>query len=294
MNKTIAICCLGVMSVLSTGASAQQQPVRSVLSEMTRQGVIVLGYSPDALPFSMGVGKKTPEGYSIDWCLRIVEHLKTQLRQPELRVLYKEVPPDQMLRTVSTGGVHLMCAAVSDTADRRKSLRFSEPIFHTSVRFMVRKEVNITAASQLAGKSVAVIGRTSAEQAVQTYSDEQKLNLTVSRVVSAEAAMGQLSLKHAQAVARDDVLLLGMRARQGRPADFVLLPEKLGGEPIAIALPNDAELQKMVDQAMALGVRSGAADQLYDKWFVKANSLTSVPLELPKPEALNQAWQIFR
>lgn len=293
MNKTIASCCLGVMCALSASTATAQQ-TRSVLNEMSRQGVVVLGYSPDALPFSVGVGKKTPEGYSIDWCLKVVEHLKTQLKRPDLRIHYVEVPADQMLRTVSTGGVHLMCAAVSDTAERRKTLRFSEPIFYTSVRFMVRKDAGITAASQLAGKSVAVLGRTSAEQAVQAYSDSQKLNMTLSRVVSAEAAMGQLSLKHAHAVARDDVLLLGMRARQARPADFVLLPEKLGSDPIAIALPNDPELQKAVDQVMALGVRSGAADQLYEKWFIKPNALTAIPLELPRPDALTQAWQVFR
>jgi glutamate/aspartate transport system substrate-binding protein len=293
MNKMIAIGCFGILCTLAA-STAIAQSSRSAVNDITRQGVVMLGYSPDALPFSVAVGKTTPEGYSIDWCLRVVEHMKVVTKRPDLRVRYIEVPPDQMLRIVGSGGVHLMCAAVSATAERRKTLRFSEPIFFTSVRFMVRTDEGVTAAAQLAGKSVAVIGRTTAEQAVQSYSESQNLKINLSRALTPEAAMGQLALKHAQAVARDDVLLLGMRARQAKPGDYLLLPEKLGSDPVAIALPDDVELQKLVDQTMTLAVRSGDADQLYEKWFVKPNTLSQTGLGLTRPEALTKAWQVFR
>src|SRR4051812_44190176 len=74
---------------------------------------------------------------------------------------------------------------------------------------------------------------------------------------------------HAAAWARDETLLLGALGRQRDGQDFLLLPDKLATETIAIALRRDAGLQRVMDHTMALAVRSGKMDSLYEQWFVK-------------------------
>jgi ABC-type amino acid transport substrate-binding protein len=229
----------------------------------------------------------------VEWCGLIVDHLRQVLKKPNLQPSYVEVPQDQMLRVVASGGVHLMCAAVSDTPERRRSLGFSEPIFHSEVKLLVPTRAAARSAADLKGRTVAVLGRTSTEQAVTAFSAARGLDIKLSRVVSAEAAMGQLVLGHADAWARDEVLLLGARSRQAQPADWRLLPESLGGEAVGIAFAPDAGLQRVVDQAMAKAVRSGLAEQMHQRWFQKANVLAPSGLNLPLSPALVQAWRVF-
>jgi glutamate/aspartate transport system substrate-binding protein len=291
MNRRWIRCVLGLFGACALQVQAQP---RNVLEQVARQGMVVVGYSADAPPFSAVAAKGAPAGYSIDWCLQIVEHLKNHLQRPDLKVRFAEVPQDQMVRVVASAGVHLMCAAVSDTPERRQKLRFSEPIFFSSVRLMVRSDAGFSAATQLKGRNVAVIGRTSAEAAVAAFSRSQGLDMTLSRVVGADAALSQLVLRQSDAWARDEVLLLGTRAKQHRPSDFTVLPEGLTNEPIAIALPPDPGLQSVVDQAMVLAMRSGAADRMYEQWFVRPNAMVPSGLGLNRSAELTRAWLALR
>jgi glutamate/aspartate transport system substrate-binding protein len=282
------------LTALSAGPAQAQSPAPKVLDLIARQGQVVLGHVRDAPPFASAPATGTPTGYAVDWCNVIVEHLRLVLKKPDLPVSHVEVPQDQMLRVVGSGGVHLMCAAVSDTPERRQSLRFSAPIFFSQVKLLVPARSTAQAVADLKGRTVSVLGRTSAEKAVQDHSVAHSLELKLSRVISADAALSQVILGQASAWARDEVLLLGIRARQPRPSDWRLLPQALSSEPIAIAFAADPDLQRVVDQAMALAVRSGAAEQMHRRWFQLANPLTLEGLNLPISPELQRAWQMFK
>ncbi len=159
---------------------------------------------------------------------------------------------------------------------------------------MVRADSGLTAVNQLAGKRVAVIARTSNEAMLKAHSDSAGWGMNLSSALNADAALGQLQLKQVDAWARDEALLLGIRAAQGRPDDFIVLPEGLAPQPLAIAFAKDAELQSVVDTALAKRIRSGEADLWLDKWLVKPNALFPSGLGIaPSPELLG-AWKPFR
>ena len=50
----------------------------------------------------------------------------------------------------------------------------------------------------------------------------------------------------------------------------------------------------MVDQSMALAVRSGRADALYESWFVKPSPAAPQGLNLPKSPALKAEFDRLR
>lgn len=281
------VCALGVGQV-----AAQSQA--GALPLIAVQGSVVLGYSVDAPPFSVAQANGVPVGYSLDWCHHIVNALRTELNKPALKVRYVAVGQDQMARVVASGGVHLMCAAVSDTPERRQTMRFSEPIAFSATKFLVRADSGVTTASQLQGQRVGVLDRTSTHATVQDFSQRQSLHLQVTPVLNADAAMGQLALRQVKAWARDESLLLAMRARQSKPDDFVLLPEALAAQPIAIAFAKDLGLQRVVDLAMAQQVRTGEADRMYAHWFVEPNPLFVHGLGVARPAELTQAWHALK
>lgn len=283
MRPFVLIAAALLAGALVPAASAQD----AGLSRIAQRGQLNIGFREDAPPFSFLDGKRQPIGYSVDLCRAMADQIRQDMGKPTLRTKWIVVPADQLERVVSSGGVDLMCAGTSNTTARRMRMAFSPPVFISSVRFMVRTGDKLASARDLKGRTVAVLGRTTTEPAVKAFSDSEGLDLKFSRVVSPDAALSQLQLKQAAAFARDDVLLLNQQAMQAQPGAFVLLPEKLSTEVIAIALPKgDEALQRAVDQALAKLVRAGQVDVMYERWFVKPHEGARAGLNLPMPPEL--------
>ncbi len=284
MSKNLRIAVLSLASLLAAGTALAQD----MLDRIARDGQLTLGYSETSPPFSF-LHEGAPAGYSVDLCRGIAERIKQATQQPQLRVTFVPVDPDQVPRVVGSGSVHIMCAAISDTPLRRRTMAFSTPIFLTSVKLLVRAD-GPRAVGELKGKTVAVFGRTTAEGEVAHLSRARNLYLKMSRVVSSEAALSQLRLKQADAWARDEVLLLGAVAREADAGQFRLLDDVLSTESIALAMPVDTKLAGLVDGALGQEVRSGQAEALYDKWFVQPNPASTRGLNLPLSPALKKEF----
>ncbi len=264
------------------------------MDRIARRGQIHIGFREDSPPFSF-VDQGKPVGYSIDLCMGIADRIRAELNKPDLPVRFFPVPADQMVRVMSSGNIDLLCAGTSDTEERRKTMAFSVPIFLSTAKFMVRAQDNITSAKQLKGQPVAIVGRTTAETAVPAFSDEHGLALKVVPALNPDAAFGQLTLGHAKAFARDEVMLLNQRSQQKDPSAFVILPEDVSVEVNAIALPKgDPVLQKAVDQGLALQVRSRRANELYLQWFIKPHAGSPSGLGLPMSPALKAEFDRLR
>lgn len=291
----LKLCHRAVALALVFGAAAHPYASAQVdqVARIVQRDQLNLGFREDAPPFSGLDASKAAVGYSIDICNGIAQHLRTALQRPNLKVRPVPVAADQVDRTVASGGVDLMCAGQSDTPERRAQMRFSPVIFVAHQKFMVRATDAAKSARDLAGKTVSVIGRSTAEKGVEQYAKSAGITLKLARALDAEAAFAQLQLGQSAAWARDDVLLMSAAAK-AKPADWRLLPESLGTERIAIALPNDARLQGLVEQALAQLQRSGALAAAYERWFVKGNALIEKGLSLPISDELSKAWERLR
>ncbi|MEP6791181.1 MAG: transporter substrate-binding domain-containing protein, partial [Ramlibacter sp.] len=114
-----AAACLGF---LPTGAAAQD-----ALKRIAEHGQVNVGYSEDAPPFSFKDSKGAPSGYSLDFCMAIVNLLRERTKNPNLRLNLVPVSTDQLPRLMGSRGIDLMCAGVSDTKARRSTMDFSSP-----------------------------------------------------------------------------------------------------------------------------------------------------------------------
>ncbi|NML46819.1 amino acid ABC transporter substrate-binding protein [Ramlibacter sp. G-1-2-2] len=253
---------------------------QDVLKRIAARQQVNLGYAENAAPFSFRTAGG-PSGYAVELCVAVVERLKRELGVQQLPVRFVPVDQDSVARLVAANSVDLLCAGVSDTPARRVTMAFSSPIFFSSVKLLVRSEDGPQSLQALKGRTVALLGRTTAEAAVNAINKQQGLGLQVAPVVSPEAALSQLRLHQADAWARDEVLLLGALARESDARKFTLLPDTLSTETIALAMPQDAQLQRVANEALAELARSGRLEAIYERWFVQPNPAAAAGLKFP-------------
>jgi glutamate/aspartate transport system substrate-binding protein len=260
---------------------------QKVLERIKQRNSVTIGYRDDASPFSFKDKDGNPQGYAVELCQAMAPRLAQQAGLPGATVRYLAVPVDQIERYVKGANVDLFCSATSDTAERRKSMDFSAPVFVTSVKVLVRKQDNIKAVADLGGKTLAVIDKTTAAQTVASYAAQKGLAISVAKSVGADAALGQLRLGWVVGYARDDVLLAAQLAGATDGRDYTLLAEPLASENIAIAFPpGDAVLAKAVNQSLLESYKSGTLAASYDRWFTKPIAPSGQSLSLPMPDSL--------
>lgn len=284
---SVALVVIAPLSLMGSGVAHAQ----SALDGIKQRGQIVIGYREDASPFSLVNAARQPIGYAVELCQLVAQSLATQLGVAPNAVKFLSVPVDQIERYMQGKTVDMLCSATSDTAERRRSMDFSAPIYIASLKVAVRRKDNIQSVAQLSGKAVAVIGKTTAEAALPRYASSQGLGFTVARSVSADAALGQLKLGWVAGYARDDVLLSSQLAALPDRADYALLPDSLSTEPIAIAFTRgDPAFAKLVNSTLAQAHRSGAWQGIYDKWFIKPIAPHGQSLNLPTSDALKASF----
>ena len=90
MRRLLTSTVLALFLVVPSLAGAQED----TLGKIKRTGAITIGYTETSAPFSSVGPGGTPEGYSIDLCLRIAEGVKKDLSLAKLDVKWAKVTGD--------------------------------------------------------------------------------------------------------------------------------------------------------------------------------------------------------
>src|ERR1700719_385092 len=84
MRLTIMASTIAAMSVLTVPAFAQQPT--GTLAKIKETGAITLGHRESSVPFSYYDDKQQVIGYAMDLCYKIVEAVKKELNNSDLKV----------------------------------------------------------------------------------------------------------------------------------------------------------------------------------------------------------------
>jgi glutamate/aspartate transport system substrate-binding protein len=275
LQATLAVLALAV---------PQWAQAQATLDKIKSRGQINVGYRSLAAPFSFHQTAEKPLGYSIDFCKPIIERLRQAAGKPNLPVRYIETYVDARMRLLSEGSVDLLCENVTDTPERRARMDFSTPIFIDAVQVAVRTKDKLTALDQLQGKSIVGIDGSTVGVALDRYAKPRALKWQYAKAVNADAALGQLQLGWAAGYARDGVVLAAQLASLPNAGDYLILPERLSVEPIAIAYrKGDTAMGELVNASIKESMRSGAAQGWYEQWFLKPAKPGGRPLATGMP-----------
>lgn len=263
------------------------------LARIRRTGTVRIGYREQALPFSIGTPGRAPHGYSIDLCLAIVEDLADATGGRPLRVAYQAVTPANRIELVERGEIDLECGATTQTAERRLRVAFSPLTFVTGTRLAVPRGSALRTRRDLEGRRIAVARGTTNEQALREHIARAGLRTEVVTAGDVPETFALVAAGGADAVASDEVLLLGHLAQSGQRARYDLVGELLSYEPYGIMFArDDAPLAAVVDATFERLARTRELRWIYVRWFERQLP-SGVRLGLPMSAQLRRAFEML-
>jgi len=263
MIRAVALC----IATLFAASALNAQPLEGRLKKIAETKSIAIAYRADATPFSFVREKGQPEGFSIDLCKRVVNSIERQLDRA-LEVKWVPVTVQSRFDAVAKGQADMECGSSTMTRTRMKEVDFSSIIFVETTGLLVKAASGARSLSDLSGKSIAVVGGTTNERAINAQLKRRQLTVTVLPFASRDAAMAALEEGKADAFASDKLLLVGAATRAKDAGSLTMLPEQLSFEPYGIVLPRgDAALRLAVNTGLARIFEGDEIVQIFRRWF---------------------------
>lgn len=254
-------------------------------------GKLILGYRPDARPFSYKDDAGAPAGFSVALCRKVAEEIKTELNLPSLTVEWSPVPVDSRTVTLQRGNIDLLCGPDAVTLSRRKEVSFSIPIFVSGVGAILRSDAPAGLRDVLEGKpatgpvwrgsparilqkkTFAVVKGTTSEAWLGERLQAFQIDASVIPVDSYAAGIKALTDGQADVFFGDRAIIMeaagpGLASGELVPVDRLYTRELIA---LSMARDNDS-LRLIVDRGLSRFYRSADFSTLYLKTFGQPTS----------------------
>lgn len=277
--------CLVATLIAVCGTSGFAQ-MTDTLAKARASNTISMGVRESSAPLSYLLGNSKYVGYHVELCERILSNLL-----PNARVQYQPVTSQNRIPLVQNGTVDIECGSTSNTAARKQQVAFAVTTYITEARFAVKAASGIEKAEQLRGKTIVTTTGTTLVQRLRKL-EREGLSFTLLYGKDHADSFLMLDSGRAEAFAMDDNTLAGNIANAKNPADFKIVGEPLGVEPIAIMLrKDDLKFKAAVDKEIRKLMANGELLELYSKWFMQPIAPTGAVIGIPFPQTLKAAFQ---
>lgn len=262
--KLALVFALFCLPLASAGAAEWSQ----TLKRINETGEMNIGFRQDQAPMSFDRGGGEAAGYSVELCKYIGSAVVAELGKTTIQVNYVPVTAANRFEAIQSGKIDILCGATTKTISRAKLVGFTQHSFVTGGTLLSRNDAVVDRITDLAGKSVAVVENTTTIVALEKAMKKMSIDAEVIPVTSTSQGMNLLEQKQVDALAADQVVLIGqVIARSGRDR-FSLSEHFFSFEPFALAIPRgDADFQLVADRALSRLYRSGEIIQVYLQWF---------------------------
>ena len=273
--------------ILAVPATAQDS---GTLKKIRDMGEIVLGVRDASIPFSYADDTGQSIGYSVDLCMRVVDHLRQTLKMPALKVRQQLVTSANRVPLLVNGTVDLECGSTVNNIERQKTVAFSLTTFIVNTKFIVKASSGIQKLADLKGKAVAVTGGTNTMQKITALNKQLNLDLSVLNGKDHAESFLLLTTDRVAAFSEDDILLAGLAATSQTPNGFRLISiDGMLADPYALMMRrDDPQFKAAVDAALRGVFASGDIQSIYDRWFVRPIPPHNVVLNFPMGEQLRR------
>jgi len=258
----------GALLALGTAASAQAQEVDAIVKKLRDTKTITMGIRETLYPYGYLDNDKKPAGYAVEFCQRIIEDIKAELKLPEIQIKYVPVNIQNRQALVANGTVDLECGGTVNTFGRNKQVDFSSVSYVSTSQLLVLKASGITKYEDLNGKVVAVATGGSSEPDLKKLIADKKLNIRIQNVDDHAAALISVETRRADAYFSDNGAFYSLIRQSKNPDALTIVGEEYGYAPQGFMVPKlNPTILWIVNHAMAKMFKSGEAEALFDKWF---------------------------
>lgn len=247
----------------------------------------MLGYRDSSIPFSyIADNPNQPVGFAHDLQLQVVEALKKELNNPNLKIRYNLVTSQNRIPLVSNGTVDLECGSTTNNKERQQQVDFSVGFFQVGSRLLTANDSGVKDFADLKGKKLVTTAGTTSERYIRQHEKE----LGIGEVISAkDHAESFLMLQNGRAAAfmMDDILLAGEKSKAKDPNKWVIV----GTAPIqevygCMLRKGDTGFKQVVDDAIKATYASGQINDMYKKWFEQPIPPKNINLNFPMSDAV--------
>jgi glutamate/aspartate transport system substrate-binding protein len=282
MLRGITTCLLLLLGVNAAWA----QEIDAVAKKVRASGTITMGYRETLLPTSYLDENKQPTGYAVEFCHRIIDALKQELKVSEVRVNYVPVNIQTRQALVANGTVDIECGGTVITLARAKQVDFSPVTYVAASQMLVLKASGINGIGDLNDKIVAIATGGSSEPEIKAIMHEHNINLRILPVDDHAAGLIAVETRRADVYFNDNAAFFSLMKQAKRPDALAIVGPEYGYSPQGFMIPkNNPTLQWVVASTMARMFRNGDAEKLYNKWFG--------PFGVTVGPKLRAAWDTF-
>ena len=253
-RRHLILSALAISSTLGAGLAHADQ-----LADIKQKGQIVFGVLGTDEPNSF-IDPKTRQlvGYEIDLATAVA-------RKIGVKPVFKQMAVAARIPELQQGHVDVLAATLTHNKERESQVDFALTHFVTGSKVMVRAGSGITALNQLAGKKVVTVRGGTQETNIRAA-------VPTAQVVTFENTQQAFqALRQGKGVAyvNDESSLLADYGKLGPAAKgFTILAPSIGNESIALGLrKGEKGLKNAVDATLRELEASGAAEQLFNKWY---------------------------
>lgn len=253
-RRQLILGAIALSTVFAAGAAQADQ-----LADIKKKGEIVFGVLGTDEPNSF-IEPKTRQlvGYEIDLATAVAKKIG-------VKPVFKQMAVTARIPELQQGHVDVLAASLTHNKERESQVDFALTHFVTGSKVMVRAASGVTALPQLAGKKVVTVRGGTQE------SNIRKAVPTAEVVTFENTQQAFQALRQGKGIAyvNDESSLLADYAKLGPAAKgFTILPTSIGNESIAMGLrKGEKNLKAVVDETLRELEASGAAEQLFNKWY---------------------------
>src|SRR4051812_3276542 len=259
-----------------------QAAAQDTLKKIKDSGAITIGHRDASIPFSYYDDKQQVIGYAVDLCLRIVDAVKKEVGNPNLKVNYQLVTSANRIPLMANGTIDLECGSTTNNIARQEQVGFTITHFVTANRWIAKKSANIKSLADLKGKTIVSTAGTTNIKQITEINAAQNLGMNIISANGHPEAFQMVETGRAVAFVMDDILLYSLAAQSRSPKDYEISAEALSVEPYGIMLrKDDTEFKKVVDAAMTQIYKSGEINKIYAKWFEHPIPPKNIDLAIP-------------
>ena len=225
-----------VITLAAAGAAFAVQA--DTLDKIKSSGTVTMGVREASGALSYSQGDKYV-GFHVELCQRALADIQKQLGLAKLDIRYQVVNSTSRIPLLQNGTIDIECGSTTNNAVRQQQVAFAVTTYVEEIRIAVRANSGIQSVAQLAGRKVATTSGTTSVQLLRKHERANGVDFQDVFGKDHTDSMLLLSSGKTDAFVMDAQVLAGNIATARNPADYKIVGEVLGVEPIAIMVRKD-------------------------------------------------------
>lgn len=244
-------------------ASCKKQNAASArdtsLDDLVSRGVFVLGLDDSFPPLGFRNADGEIVGYDIDLAKEVAKRLGVDFKAQPIDWGAKEME-------LNTGKIDCIWNGFTMTKEREEVLTFTKPYLKNAQVLVVRNDSGIRSLKDMAGKTIALQGGSSAQEAVDANKEFSRLLKEQVFLKDNVTALNDLDIRGVNGVVMDSVVANYSITATGKP--FTVIDEALSYESYGIAFrKGNVALRDKVQSILEDMQRDGTVTAVSEKWF---------------------------